>query len=154
MTEGREIGPQEVQALESLLVLAVRLKESGLLDLLTILAERYEEVVALISNDTAMMRGIALADAAMNSIRSLDPHDMPRLKKTIEEIMGCALKAIARIDPAKMKPRSTLGILAGLRDEDVRAGLTLLLEIAGSIGRCVQRSGHQTPRPPASQKGV
>jgi uncharacterized protein YjgD (DUF1641 family) len=139
-----ERGSEEIAAIETLIDIAVKLKESGLLDILKLAAERSEELIAYVSNDTGLMRSLAVADAAMNGLRNLDPGELSRLKKSVEESTECLLEALSKTSFKSVEPKGTLSLLGALRDENVRRGLTILVELARNLGASCTGSKEQT----------
>lgn len=127
---------ESMKALEALMEVAVYLKESGILDLLRIVAERSSELLALIGNDPAVHRASALAGGATRGITRLKPEEIVAAKQSIEKLTECTLRSIAAVDPAEAEPVGLFGMLGALRDRDVQRGLGLLLAIAKNLGAC------------------
>ena len=127
---------ESMKALEALMEIAVYLKESGILDLLRVVAERSNELLALIGNDPAIHRATALAHGATRGITRLKPEEVVAAKQNIEKLTECTLRSMASVDPAEAKPVGLFGMLGMLRDRDVQRGLGLLLAIAKNLGAC------------------
>ena len=137
-----EVGDEEVEALKTLADIAVKLKESGLLDMLRIIAEKGAELLPMIQNDISLHRTAALADAAVRAVESLAPDEVVRAKLNTQTITECTLKALASIDARSVKPVGMGGLLSALRDKDIQMGLGLLLAIAKALGACVRSRQH------------
>ncbi len=122
-------GSQEVEALQTLIETAIKLKESGILDMLYTIAEKSEELLMLLGNDVAVQRGI----------EALNPEEVRDAKPVIETLTSCSVKALASTRLEDAKPKGLLGLLGALRDKDVQTGLALMLLIAKSLGSCISR---------------
>ncbi|ALL01907.1 hypothetical protein Pyrde_1864 [Pyrodictium delaneyi] len=129
-----------MKALETLVEVAVYLKESGILDLLRVVAERSGELLTIIANDPALHRVSALADGATRGITRLKPEEVISVKQNIEKLTECTLRSMAAVNPADVKPVGLFGMLGALRDRDVQRGLGLLLAIAKNLGACTART--------------
>ncbi len=132
-------GGQEVEALQTLIETAIKLKESGILDMLYTIAEKSEELLMLLGNDVAVQRGLGLANAVQRGIEALEPEEVRDAKPVIEALTSCSVKALASTRLEDVKPKGLLGILGALRDKDVQTGLALMLLIAKSMGSCISR---------------
>ncbi len=130
---------EAVKALETLIETAVMLKESGMLDMLRVIAEKSGELLALIGNDVGLARALGLAHAAHSALENrVTGADVAGAKNLIETMTGCTIKAMAKTDPAKAKPRGLFGMLGALRDRDVQMGLAVLLDLAKNLGACIR----------------
>ena len=140
---GRELvlGEEEVRALKTLVEVAVKLKESGILDMLRVIAEKGWELFSYFSNDLAVNRAIAIGDAAAKAIERLNPETVIALRRSVEAVTGCSLKALASVDPGTVRPVSALGLLRALGDRDVQVGLGLLVAVAKALGSCIRGGG-------------
>lgn len=126
------------KALESLVETAVALKRSGILDMLRIIAEKSDELLALIGNDVPTQRALGLAHAAQSGLAKLTPGEVLGAKNTIELMTACSLKAMASTKPEEVKPKGLFGMLGALRDKDVQVGLAFLLAVAKGLGACIR----------------
>jgi len=130
---------EAVKALETLIETAVLLKESGMLDMLRVIAEKSGELLALIGNDVGLARALGLAHAAHSALENrVSGSDITAAKNLIETMTSCTIKAMAQTDPAKAKPRGLFGMLGALRDRDVQMGLAVLLDLAKHLGACIR----------------
>ena len=134
-----EMGDEEVEALKTLADIAVRLKESGLLDMLRIVAEKGAELLPMIQNDVSVHRAAALADAAVRAVERLAPDEVVKAKLNTQTVAECTLRALASVDAGSVKPVGMGGLLSALRDRDVQMGLGLLLALAKALGACIRR---------------
>ena len=130
---------EAIKALETLVETAVMLKETGMLDMLRVIAEKSGELLALIGNDVGIARALGLLHAAQSGLENrVTGDDVRDAKKLIETMTGCTVKAMAATDPAKAKPRGLFGMLGALRDKDVQMGLAVLLDLAKNLGACIR----------------
>ncbi len=136
--EQLRVSREESEALETLLEIAVKLKETGMLDMLRVIAEKSGELLTLLGNDPGLQRATAFADAAHRALSRLEPEKVVDAKINMEELTYCTLNAVAAAKPSEAKRVGLLGLLGVLRDPDVQVGLGLLLAIAKNLGRCVR----------------
>ena len=133
-----EMGDEEIEALKTLVEVAVKLKESGMLDMLRVIAEKGMELLPMIQNDIPVQRAAALADAALRAIERLSPEETLRVKLNTQTVAECTFKALASVEASRVKPVGMGGMLSALRDKDVQTGLGLLLAIAKALGACIR----------------
>lgn len=127
--------PELDKALEDLARIAYRLKESGLLDMLVVLAEKYEEILQGLT-DQRTLHALALVQAFLDGVREADPW---KYKPAIQLMTHCVFESM---DPGRLsnaKPVGLMGLLSALRDPDVSFGLGLLIAMAKSLGGCMRR---------------
>ncbi|MEB3844114.1 MAG: DUF1641 domain-containing protein [Desulfurococcales archaeon] len=136
-------GEAEVEALKELVDLAVQMKKAGIIDALRELLTDYEGKMAVLSNDVALFRLIALASVVLDATRRLEPEGVQKIKRNSEEAMYCALRSLEELDPSKVKPVGLGGLLSALRDKDVQTGLGLLVGLAKNLGACVRGSSQE-----------
>lgn len=130
---------EAVKALETLIETAVKLKESGMLDMLRFIADKSGELLMLLGNDVGIQRALGLAHAAHSALENrVSAQDVAGAKPLIETMTGCTIKAMAATDPAKAQPRGLFGMLGALRDKDVQMGLAVLLDLAKNLGACIR----------------
>ena len=112
---------------------AVRLRETGLLELLVVLAENYEDLVEQLSTREAAAAG-SLAAAAL---RGLGRGEAWKAAPTVEKALACTVEAL---EPGKLEAVPPIGglvsLLRSLGDPDVAKGLGILVHLARSLGRC------------------
>ncbi|NOZ88444.1 MAG: DUF1641 domain-containing protein [Crenarchaeota archaeon] len=122
----------ELEELRELALIARRMKENGLLDLLIVLAENYDDIVERLNSEKAARLGL-LADSMLRGIGSaeFDP-------SAVSVVTRCLVEAAA--PAAGGEPyviRGPLSLLRALRDEDVVRGLSALVGMAKRLGRCL-----------------
>ena len=131
----------ETEALTTLLKLAAKLKESGLLDLLETAAEKYEELLLYTSSDQRVYHALAALEAVLNGLKNADPW---KYKLALEATTSCLIEAFDVNEMQKVKPvKGVLGLLRALSDPNVAMGLGLLIHIAGKLGACMARMQKQ-----------
>jgi len=127
---------QAQQALEALAELAAKLKETGLLDLLVVLAENYDEPLAAAANGPAS----SLALLGMAAARGAHEGGAPEAAETVEKLARCTTEALQPTNISKAKPvKGIVSLMKELSDPHVARGLGLLLHIARSLGRCLDQ---------------
>ena len=141
--EAPMVEEQAVKALLSLAEAAARLKESGLLDMLSAMAEKYEELL-LYTNDQRVFHALALAEAALNGLKKADPW---KAKPAVEALTSCLIEsmdaeALSRVQPVK----GLFGLLRALSDPDVARGLGVLIYMAKRLGACLGSLSAQARR--------
>jgi len=134
-----DMDEEAVKALETLIETAVALKRSGMLDMLRIVAEKSNELLALIGNDPSIQRSLGLVHAAQSGIAQVEPQEVLAAKNVVELMTACGLKAMAATKPEEAKPKGLFGILGAMRGKDVQAGLALMLLIAKNLGACIRQ---------------
>ncbi len=126
---------EAVKALERTLEMLVKLKESGTLDLIATLVEKMEDLMEVGMSDKKLHHALALGDAALSGLEEVDPIS---LKKNVEKLSECTMKALSDESLTNAKPVGLLGLLSAIRDPDVATGLGLLLAMAKSLGKCIR----------------
>jgi uncharacterized protein YjgD (DUF1641 family) len=126
---------QASQALEALAELAAKLKETGLLDLLVVLAENYDEPLGMASNgplSSLAVLGLAAAQGAHEG-------GAAEAAETVERLARCTTEALKPENLAQARPvKGVVSLLRELSDPYVARGLGLLLHLARSLGRCLE----------------
>jgi uncharacterized protein YjgD (DUF1641 family) len=129
---------QASQALEALAELAAKLKETGLLDLLVVLAEGYDEALNVTANGPLS----SLAVLGLAAARGAGEAGAPEAAETVEKLARCTTEALKPENLAKARPvKGIIGLVRELSDPRVAAGLGLLLHLARSLGECMETRG-------------
>ncbi len=125
----------EEEALATLVRVAVKLKESGILDMLETIAEKYEELLLYTSSDRRVYHTLAAVEAALNGMKEADPW---KYKPALERTTACVFKALDAEEMKKVQPvKGIRGLLKALNDPRVAKGLGLLLYLAAKLGECI-----------------
>ncbi len=128
-------------SLAQLLDSIVALKKSGLLGLLSYLAERADESFLAAATDPALMRLMAVLAALQQGLIRVDSDDLSRAQNNIGDLTGCAFKALGGLDVSEERRLGPLGAADRLMDPDVQTALWVLLEVAKALGRCLREGG-------------
>ena len=127
----------EGKALEELVELLEKLKESGLLDTLKAMLERYEDLMTLLAEDRRMFHAMAVAEGALNGLEEADP---AKLKWATMGLVKCMAKGMEELYEGKVEKVGLVGLLKALREPEVMVGLGALLTMARALGRCMMES--------------
>ena len=120
----------------------VALKRSGLLGLLSYLADRADESFLAAATDPALMRLMAVLAALQQGLLRVDSEELSRAQNNIGDLTGCALRALGSVDVAEERRLGLLGTADKLRDPDLQTALWVILEVAKALGRCLrERAG-------------
>jgi len=132
--------PPEVQAqaLAQLLDAIVGLKRSGLLGLLSYLADKADESFLAAATDPALMRLLAVLASLQRGITNVDADDLSRAQNNLEDLTSCAFKALGSVDLSQPRRIGLIGLLNKLNDPDISQGLGILFDIAKGMGSCVR----------------
>jgi uncharacterized protein YjgD (DUF1641 family) len=134
-----EVPPEvQAQALAQLLDAIVGLKRSGLLGLLSYIADRAEESFLTAATDPALMRLLAVLASLQRGITRVDAVDLSRAQNNLEDLTSCAFKALGSVDLSQPRRIGLFGLLNKLNDPDISQGLGILLDIAKGLGSCVR----------------
>ena len=134
-----EVPPEvQAQALAQLLDSIVALKRSGLLGLLSYLADRADESFLAAATDPALMRLMAVLAALQQGLLRVDSEELSRAQNNIGDLTGCALRALGSVDLSQPRRIGLFGLLSKLSDPDVSQGLGVLLDILKGLGACVR----------------
>ena len=125
------------KALEELLDTLAKLKESGILDMLKAMVERYEDLMTYLAQDRRLFKVMVMAEGALNG---MEDADSAKLKYASMGLSHCASKALENIMDGEVKPVGLMGLLKALRDPDVMYGMGLMIAMAKSIGRCFKEN--------------
>ncbi|MCI4459651.1 MAG: DUF1641 domain-containing protein [Acidilobus sp.] len=134
-----EVPPEvQAQALAQLLDAIVGLKRSGLLGLLSYLADKADESFLAAATDPALMRLLAVLASLQRGITKVDADDLSRAQNNLEDLTSCAFKALGSVDLSQPRRIGLFGLLNKLNDPDISQGLGILLDIAKGLGSCVR----------------
>ena len=133
-----EINEEGLKALETLVKVAVKLKESGMLDMLYFLAEKSGEILTIIGNDVGLARAGALGHAGIAALEKLEPEEVLSIKNNLEELTTCAFKSLAEMKIEELKPVGLMGLLKAPKDEDMQYGLAMLMALGKAMGKCLK----------------
>ena len=125
------------KALEEFLDIMAKLKESGLLDMMKAMVERYEDLMTYMAQDRRLFKAMVLFEGAMNG---LEDADAAKLKYASMGLTQCSTKALEEVMDKGVEPVGLMGLLKALRDPDVMYGLGLLLAMAKSVGKCFREN--------------
>lgn len=124
-------GEAEIEALQDLLGLAVRLRESGAIEIITrildIIERNRNEINELLGLAEAMLRGLSTGGK------------QGQLGANAEQLAACLASALSAQGLGAAKPVGLGGILSALRDKDVQKGIGILIELIRSIGNCYNK---------------
>jgi len=127
-------------SLAKLLDAIVGLKRSGLLGLLSYIADKADESFLAAATDPALMRLLAVLASLQRGITKVDADDLSRAQNNLEGLTSCAFKALGRTDVSEERKLGLLGAADKLMDPDVQTSLWVILEVAKQLGRCVRES--------------
>jgi uncharacterized protein YjgD (DUF1641 family) len=144
MADEKKVKPLEmvdeksVEALLSLAEAAAKLKESGLLDLLVTMAEKYEELLLYTSSDQRVYHALSLLEAALTGLKNVDPW---KAKPAIEMVTSCFMNALSPETIEKAEPvKGIMSLMRALKDPYVAKGLGILLSLAAALGKCASQT--------------
>jgi len=101
-----EVPPEvQAQALAQLLDAIVGLKRSGLLGLLSYLADKADESFLAAATDPALMRLLAVLASLQRGITRVDADDLSRAQNNLEDLTSCAFTALGRTDVSEERKR-------------------------------------------------
>ncbi|ESQ25941.1 MAG: hypothetical protein OSP8Acid_02220 [uncultured Acidilobus sp. OSP8] len=129
-----------VASVVKLLDAIVGLKRSGLLGLLSYLADKADESFLAAATDPALMRLLAVLASLQRGITRVDADDLSRAQNNLEDLTSCAFTALGRTDVSEERRLGLLGAADKLMDPDVQTSLWVILEVAKQLGRCVRES--------------
>ncbi|UXD21979.1 hypothetical protein IPA_00430 [Ignicoccus pacificus DSM 13166] len=143
MVEKKEIENIEdaTKAMEELLEMLAKLKETGLLDMMKAIVERYEDLMTFLAQDRRLFHAMTLGEAMLNGMENVDAI---RLKLSMQNLSECAFEALASEEVEKAEPVGLMGLMRALRDPDVMMGLGLLIAMAKALGKCVKKKRSQS----------
>jgi len=132
-----------VASVVKLLDAIVGLKRSGLLGLLSYLADKADESFLAAATDPALMRLLAVLASLQRGITRVDADDLSRAQNNLEDLTSCAFTALGRTDVSEERRLGLLGAADKLMDPDVQTSLWVILEVAKQLGRCVRESSRK-----------
>jgi len=121
------------KALEELMDVLGKLKESGLLDMLKSVVDKYEDLMTFLAHDRRLFHLMAVAEGALNSMEGVDAI---RLKLATQRLAECGLDALTSEEVERAQPMGLTDLLRALRDPDVMAGLGLVISMLKALGKC------------------
>ncbi len=131
----KTLDEKSMEALITLAETAAKLKESGILDMLETIAEKYEELLLYTSSDHRVYHALAALEAVLTGLKKSDPW---RYKPALEKMTECLVNAFDPETLQEARPvQGVFSLMKALRDPDVAKGLGVLIAIAKSLGRCV-----------------
>lgn len=125
------------KALEELLDMLTKLKESGLLDMLKAMLEHYEDLMTYMAQDRRLFKAMVMVEGALNGIEEADA---AKIKYASMGLSQCSTKALEEIMDKGVEPVGLMGLLKALRDPDVMYGLGLMIAMAKGIGKCFKEN--------------
>ncbi|ADL18491.1 hypothetical protein ASAC_0083 [Acidilobus saccharovorans 345-15] len=125
-------------AVVELLDAIVKLKRSGLLGMISYLADKAEDSFLSAATDPALMRLMALLASVSYGVSRVPPDDIALAQNSVQDLTSCAVTALGRVDITEERRYGALGMGYRLRDPDVGTSLWILLQIAKGLGRCVR----------------
>ena len=131
----------QAQALAELLDAVVNLKRSGILGMLSYLADKAEESFLAAATDPALMRLLALLSSVTYGIMNVDTSDLSNAQNNLTDLTSCAMESLGKLDLSKPKSVGLLGLMRSLSDPDVSQGLGILLDIMKQLGACARSKG-------------
>lgn len=126
--------PEEIAAVKELVEVAVALKKSGTLGILKAMTGNGDKLLETIAEEKAVLRLLAVGNAALEPVRELEVEDVRKLSWNTEELVRALLKALAETDPRETPRVGMTSAIGYLRDEDVQKGLGFLLTLAKNLG--------------------
>ena len=122
----------EINALEELLELVVKLKKTGVLDLLNRVVDIFDR------NREAAENLLTLIEGLLEGISQAyeGQEDKASLKQFMTRASKCVSETIQTTDLARAKPLGLTGILSSLRDKNVQKGIGVIFELLRQLGRC------------------
>ncbi|WP_117353947.1 DUF1641 domain-containing protein [Acidilobus sp. 7A] len=125
-------------ALVELVEAVVKLKRSGILGMLSYLADKAEESFLAAATDPALMRLLALLASVSYGVSKVSADDIANAQNALQDLARCSITALGRVDVTEERRYGALGMGYRLRDPDVGASLWILIQIAKGLGRCVR----------------
>jgi uncharacterized protein YjgD (DUF1641 family) len=131
------ITEEDAKVVEELIRLARQLKVGGYLSVFTEMTANGDVLLEHIAAEKALIRGAALAEAAMDPIKNMDPNQIPKIRHNLVYLIGPLLEALAKTDPKNAPKVSMFGALKYLGDPGVQKGLGFLLTLAKNLGQAM-----------------
>lgn len=131
------ITEEDAKTVEELIRLARHLKAGGYLGIFTEMTGNGDLLLEHIAGEREIIRGAALAEAAMDPIKNMPPQQVPKVRHNLVHLMGPLLGALAQTNPKEAPKVSMFGALKYLGDPGVQKGLGFLLELAKNLGKAM-----------------
>ncbi len=132
------ITEEDAKTVEELIRLARQLKVGGYLGIFTEMTANGDLLLEHIAGEREVIRGAALAEAAMDPIKNMPPQDIPRIRHNMVHLMGPLLQALADTNPKEAPRVGMFGALKYLSDPGVQKGLGFLLTLAKNLGKAME----------------
>ena len=137
------ITEEDAKTVEELIRLARQLKVGGYLGIFTEMTTNGDLLLEHIAGEREVIRGAALAEAAMDPIKNMPPTHVPKIRHNLVHLMGPLVEALAQTNPKETPKVGMFGALKYLSDPGVQKGLGFLLELAKNLGKAM---GEYEPR--------
>ena len=131
------ITEEDAKTVEELIRLARQLKVGGYLGIFTEMTANGDVLLEHIAGERAVIRGAALAEAAMDPIKNMSPTHVPKIRHNLTHLTGPLLEALAQTNPKEAPKVGMFGALKYLSDPGVQKGLGFLLELAKNLGKAM-----------------
>lgn len=131
------ITEEDAKTVQELIELARHLKVGGYLGIFTGMTANGDTLLEHVAAEKATIRGAALAEAAMDPIKNMDPNNIPKIRHNLVHLMGPLLEALAKTNPKDAPKVSMFGALKYLGDPGVQKGLGFLLTLAKNLGQAM-----------------
>jgi len=131
------ITEEDARVIQELITVARHLKAGGYLSLVTELTTNGDLLLEHLANERAIIRGLGLAEAAMDPIKNMPPDKMPKLRYHILHVVGALIEALSETDPKAAPKVGMFGALKYLNDPHVQKGLGFLLTLAKNLGKAL-----------------
>ena len=132
------ISEEDAKAIEELIRLARQLKVSGYLGIFTEMTANGDVLIEHIAAEKAVMRSVALAEAALDPIKNIEPDRIPKIRHNIVHLIGPLLEALAKTSPKDAPKVGMMGALKYLNDPGVQKGLGFILNLAKNLGQAME----------------
>jgi uncharacterized protein YjgD (DUF1641 family) len=116
----------------------VKLKRSGLLGMLSYLADKAEDSFLSVATDPALTRLMALLASISYGISKVPADDLALAQLSLQDFTRCSVSALGRVDVTEERRYGALGLGYRLGDPDVGTSLWILIQIAKGLDRCVR----------------
>ncbi|MGC9112001.1 DUF1641 domain-containing protein, partial [Acidilobus sp.] len=121
------------------------LKRSGLLGMISYLADKAEDSFLSAATDPALMRLMALLASVSYGITKVDATDLANAQNALTDLTSCTIESLAKLDLSHPRKVGLLGLMSSLSDPDISQGLGILLDIAKQLGACARSKGQSKP---------
>lgn len=122
--------------LQSLAQQLIELKQSGVLDALMIVINRFEEVIHYLFQDPAIFRTLSLAlDGTLGAMAKVETQDVITAKAALQELLVRVVKNLKPELITTAKPVGFWGLLGALSDPEVQRGLGIAIALLKALGK-------------------